>query len=106
MRGFLTKMIDRRLRRLTVTMTFGMVVVATAGIAAGHWNDPKFDDADMAVARAQLLLAGSPCGAPGDRNTESCEKMLRKAEELLAKAREAVSAAATAAVGGDVVLRR
>jgi hypothetical protein len=106
MRGFLTRIIDQRLRRLTVVMLFGLVVVATAGVVADSWNHPKFNEADLAVARAQLLIRGSACGTPGERTTESCERLLRKAEELLTKAREAVTAAATAAVGGDVILRR
>ena len=104
MRGFLTKIIDRRLRRLTAASTIGLAVVATVGITTGNFHDPKFDDAQIAVAKAQLLLDPSTCRAAGSRAAESCEKLVRRAEDLLTKAREAVAAAATAADGGDVVL--
>jgi hypothetical protein len=102
MRGFLTRTIDRRLRRLALGATFGMAVVTTTAVATGNFKNPGFDDAHLAVEKAQILLSDSACGTPGERAADSCVKLIRTAEELLARAREAVTAAATAADGGDV----
>ena len=105
MHGFLTRMIDQRLRRLALGATIGMVIVTTIGVVTGNFQNPRFDEANLAVEKAQILLSDSACGPGGARATDSCVKLVRTAEELLARAREAVAAAATVADGGDVVLQ-
>ena len=104
MHGFLTRMIDQRLRRLALGATFGMAIVTTIGLVTGTSQTPRFDEAHLAVEKAQILLSHSACGTPGERATDDCVKFIRQAEELLARAREAVNAAATIADGGDVVI--
>ena len=104
MHGFLTKMIDQRLRRLALGATIGMVIVTSIGSITGSFQNPRFDEAHLAVEKAQILLSTSACGTPGERATDSCVKLVQKAEELLKRAQEAVNAAATVADGGDVVI--
>lgn len=104
MHGFLTRMIDQRLRRLALGATFGMVIVTTIGVVTGTFQNPRFDEAHFAVEKAQILLSDSACGTPGERAADACVKLIRTAEELLARAREAVTAAATIADGGDVAI--
>ena len=106
MTGFLTKIIDRQLRRLTVGTAFGVAVVTTTALATSQFEEPKFDEAGLAVEKAQLLLTGTTCGEPGEKTTEACAKLMKRAQELLAKARDAIGAAAIKADGGDVDLRR
>ena len=104
MHGFLTRMIDQRLRRLALGATIGMAIVTTIGLVTGNFQNPRFDEVHLAVEKAQILLSKSACGTPGERATDSCVKLVRKAEDLLERAREAVNAAATVADGGDVVI--
>lgn len=106
MRGFLLRIIDRRLRQLTVATTLGVGVVATAAVATGRATDPNLDDASLAVERAQILLSTAECDGDGAKATESCERLRKKAEALLGEARDALSAAETVSVGGDVVLKK
>ena len=106
MTGFLTKIIDRQLRRLVMGAAAGMAVVSTTAVASGRFHDPNIDLAEVAIEKAQGLLALTVCGNPGEKTTEDCDKLVKKAQDLLAKTRDAVSAAAVAADGGDVVLRR
>lgn len=104
MRGFLQRIIDRRLRQLTVATTLGLGVVATAAVATGRVADPKLDDANIALERAQMLLRAAECGGAGEAATASCEQQVRKAAMLLVQARNALSAASTIVDGGDVDL--
>jgi len=106
MTGFLTKIIDRQLRRLVMGAAVGMAVVSSTAVAAGRFHDPNLDLAEAAIEKAQGLIALTECGNPGEKTTEACDKLLKRAQELLAKTRDAVSAAAVAADGGDVVLPR
>jgi len=106
MTGYLTKIIDRQLRQLTMSAVVGMTVVSTTAVAASRFHDANLDLADAAIEKAQVLLASTVCGNPGEKTTEDCDKLLKKAQELLSKTRDAVSAAAVAADGGDVELRR
>ena len=101
MRGFLIRMIEQRLQRLAVGTALGLML-ATTGTVATNGFDLKFDEADLAVEKAQVLLGDRACGTPGDRTTQECERHLRNALESLARARKAVNAAATAADGGTV----
>jgi hypothetical protein len=106
MTGFLTKIIDRQLRRLALGTAFSVLVVTTTALAMSRFHDPKFDEADLAVEKAQILLNAAACGVPGEKTTEACDKLMKRAQELLARARDAISAAAITADGGDVDLRR
>jgi hypothetical protein len=100
MHGFVTRMVQRRLRRLVVGSTIGMMILTTAAVAAGRYQDPKFDEAGLAVEKAQILLGGAECGNPGEKTTVACQKQLKRALDLLARARATVNAAAVAADGG------
>ena len=107
MQGFLLNIIQRQLRRLTLGAAVSMAIVWAAALGTTGSQEPKFNRADLAVKRAQFLLGPSLCVAPSEQQTESCQNLVRRAEELLVKARQAVTAAATVADGGDVaVLRR
>ena len=104
MTGFLTRMIDQQLRRLTLGAILGIAVVSTAAVAASRFHDANLDLAEAAIEKAQGLLALTVCGNPGEKTTEDCDKLVQKAQDLLAKTRDAVNAAAVAADGGDVDL--
>jgi hypothetical protein len=106
MTGYLTKIIDRQLRRITLATVIGIAVVTTTALAISRFHDPKFDEADIAVEKAQILLNAAACGVPGEKTTEACDRLMKRAQELLAKARDAITAAAITADGGDVELRR
>ena len=93
MRGFLTRIVERRLRRLAVGAGFG-VVIGTTSAAGTSAPDPRFDQADFAAERAQILLTDA-CAAPGQTATGACEKRLQKALELLARVRATISEAGT-----------
>ena len=100
MQGFLKKIVERRLRRLAFTSTLGILAITTTAVAASRFHDSNLDLANAAVEKAQGLLALTVCGNPGDKTTEACEKEVKRAQDLLAKAHEAIAAAATAADGG------
>ena len=106
MQGFLLRIIQRRLRQLSVGTTFGAVVVTTAVVAAARFHDQRFDTADAAVVQAQNLLVAAVCGEPELKPTVECEKHARRAQELLARAREEISSAAAAADGIGVQITR
>ena len=106
MTGYLTKIIDRQLRRVTLATVLGIAVVTTTALAMSRFDEPKFDEAELAVEKAQILLTGTACGEPGQKTTATCDKLMKRAQELLAKARDAISAAAITADGGDVALPR
>ena len=100
MTGYLTRIIDRQLRRVTLITTIGITILTTTALAMSRFHDTDLDLAAVAVEKAQGLLALTECGLPGEKTTEACEKEARKAEELLAKAYAAIAAAALAADGG------
>ena len=107
MQGFLLNIIQRQLRRLTLGAAISMAIVSATALGTTALPERKFNQAEIAVARAQFLLGPSLCAAPSEQQTEFCESLVRRAEEFLAKARQAVTAAATVADSGDVaVLRR
>ena len=102
MRVTSTRIIDRRrLRHMAVVFTLG-VVSASAAAAASRLHDSDLDLAAAAAEKAQFLLVEQVvCGNPGEKSTEACDKQVKKAVELLARVREAIAAAATAADGGN-----
>ena len=92
MRGFLTKIVERRLRRLSLGAGFGIVLGTTGAMAAGGTPDPRFDSADLAAERAQILLTDA-CGEPTPGPAGPCQKRLQKALELLSRVRETINEA-------------
>lgn len=107
MHGFLLNIIQRQLRRLMLGATVSMAILSATDLGTAGFQEPKFNQADLAVEKAQFLLGPSLCVASSEPQTEFCENLVRRAEEFLARARQAVTAAATVADGGDVaVLRR
>lgn len=99
MQGFLTRMVERRMRRWALATALGIGAISTTAVAAGRFHDPRFDDADLALEKAQILLTAAVCGGEGEKTTTECLKYVKRAEDLLAKAREAVHSAALAADG-------
>jgi hypothetical protein len=95
MRGFLTRIIDRRLRRLALGATFGVAIGTTSALSATAVEDSRFDNVDLAAERAQILLT-DVCDTPGGQPAVACEKRLQKALELLARVRQAINEASLA----------
>lgn len=106
MNGYLMNIIQRQLRRLTLGATISLVIVSATSLDTAAFPEPKFNEADLAVEKAQFLLGPSLCVTPSEQHTEFCENLVKRAEELLARARQAVTAAATVADGGDVAVMR
>jgi hypothetical protein len=104
MRGFLTKDIERQLRLVTVGAAIGAVIVVSSA-SDNATTATEFNQAELAVERAQSLLRPSLCSAPA-ASAESCDSLVRQAEDLLAQARAAVTAASTIVDGGDVDVPR
>lgn len=100
MRGFLTRMIQRRLERLTVGTVLGMAIITTGAVVASGFEVPGLGEADVAVEKAQVVLGFAECGTRDATTTAECEKELRNALQALARARSAISGAATAADRG------
>ena len=96
MRGFLTKIVERRLRRLTLGAGLGVVIGTTSAMAATGTPDSRFDGADLAAERAQILLTDA-CGQSGSEPAGSCEKRLQKALELLTRVRATINEASRGA---------
>ena len=92
MRGFLTKIVERRLRRLTLGAGLGVLIGTTSAMSAVGTPDPKFDGADLAAERAQILLTDA-CGEPASTPAGPCEKRVEKALELLARVRATINEA-------------
>jgi type VI protein secretion system component VasK len=100
MRGFLTKIVQRQLRRIALGATLGMALAMTSTVVTTTpAYDTNLDVADLAAERAQILLAGADCGLPDGRSTEKCERHMRKALALLASVREAITRPTSAAQG-------
>ena len=100
MRGYLTNIIERQMRRLALGAVFGLGVgsigiVATQDAGADH---PTLMGAELAAARAQILLT-DVCGERMAEPSGACEKRLEKALDLLARVRATITEAATTAAG-------
>jgi predicted nuclease with TOPRIM domain len=91
MRGFLMKIVQRQLRGIALGAAFGMVVATSSAVATTPVHDPNLYAADLAAERAQILLAAVDCGVPGDGPMQKCERHMKKALELLARVREAIT---------------
>jgi hypothetical protein len=96
MRGFLIRIIHRRLQRLALGTAFGMALVTSSAVAASRYHDPGSSDAVSTIDQARILL-GDVCSAPSETTTASCEKELKEVLDALARNRAAIKAA-----GGDV----
>lgn len=92
MRGFLTRIIDRRMRRLALGATFGVAVGTTSAMSTTEAQDSRFENADLSAERAQILLTDA-CGTPGGQPATACEKRLQKALELLSRVRQTINEA-------------
>jgi hypothetical protein len=99
MHDTLMKVLNRRIRRLAMGSTLG-VMAATTAVLSSRVHDPNLDQADVAAEKAQILLGSAPCGAPGEKSTEACQRRVKRALDLLARVREIVTAA-TAGDGGE-----
>ena len=106
MKGFLARNVDRQLRRMTLGTMVGVAIITTSAVATGRTDEPTFDQAEIAVKRAQTLLTTGVCDSPDARTSAACAKLMKKAKDPLSKAADAISAAAVAADGGDVDLKR
>lgn len=102
MHGFLTTMVQRQMRRLALGATLGMAIVTTTAVAAARFHDPRFDEADLAVEKALILLSVAECGTAGEKSTEACQRHQSKTIDLLTKARAGIAAAAAAADGAPI----
>lgn len=100
MRGFLTRIILRRMERLALGTILGMAIVTTSAVATSGLQDPELGEAELAVEKAQVVLGFAVCGAPDAQTTAQCEKELRNALQALARARSAILGVATAADRG------
>ena len=96
MRGFLIRIIQRRLQRLAFGTAFGMALVTSSAVAASRYHDPGSSGAVPSVEQARTLL-GDVCSAPDETMTAPCQKELKKVLDALARNRAAIRAA-----GGDV----
>jgi hypothetical protein len=74
MTGYLTKIIDRQLRRVTLATVLGIAVVTTTALAMGRFDHQNFGEAEHAVEKAQILLNDAACGVPGEKTTEACDQ--------------------------------
>lgn len=99
MHDVLMRVMTRGIRRVAVGSALG-VVAATTTVISNRVRDPNLDQADVAAEKAQILLGSAPCGVPGEKSTEACERRVKRALDLLARVREIVTAA-TAADGGE-----
>ncbi|HEY5546568.1 MAG TPA: hypothetical protein VIK50_10975 [Gemmatimonadaceae bacterium] len=99
MRGFLTKIIQRQLRRIVLGAALGMFLATTSAVAANNVKVAKLDEAVLATEKAQVLLAATDCGAPGEKSTVVCETRMKRVLELLGRVREAIAGLATPASG-------
>jgi len=91
----------RRRRRAAMVLTLGVASVTSTAAAARRLHDSDLDLAAAAVEKAEGLLLLVQCGVPGEKSTEECDKEVTKASALLARARQAIVDAATAADGGE-----
>ena len=90
MRGFLTKIIERRLRRLTLGALFGVAIGSFGMVTTERIDHPTLDGADLAAERAEILL-NDVCGAAAEEPAGACEKRLEKALALLARVRATIN---------------
>jgi hypothetical protein len=90
-----------RTRRLAAFAVLTVIAVTTtAGAASARLHDPKFDYADLALEKAQVLLLAASCPSADDKATKECEKARDKAITDILSARQDVADAAAAADGG------
>lgn len=88
----MTKIVERRLRRLTLGAGFGVVIGTTSAVSASGTPDPRLDGVDLAAERAQILLTDA-CGEPASGPAGPCERRLQKALEVLERVRATISEA-------------
>jgi hypothetical protein len=94
--------------RMTATVaTLAMLVLATSSAIAAsrRFHDPKFDSADLAAEKAEILLESAVCGVEGAKSTKGYEKALAKAIAALVEARASIADAVAAADGAGASQR-
>jgi hypothetical protein len=89
-----------RTRRLAAFAVLTVIALTTTAGAAARLHDPKFDYADLALEKAQVLLLAASCPSADDKATKECEKARDKAITDILSARQDVADAAAAADGG------
>lgn len=91
MHGLLWTVITRPIQRLMILGAIGTLVAATA-FASNRDQHARLDGADLALEKARILLGAPVCTSTGQRDTEACDKVLRRAMERLNRARSMVEA--------------
>lgn len=94
----------RPIRRAAIAVTIVVTIMSTAAMAMARRHDPKFDEADLALEKAQILLGAAACGGD-EKAMKECQKNVDKAIQDIAIARAEVAAAAAASDGSTILLR-
>lgn len=94
----------RPIRRAAIAVTIAVTIVSTAAMAMARPHDPKFDEADLALEKAQILLGAAACGGD-EKAMKECQKNVDKAIQDIVIARAEVAAAAAASDAGTILLR-
>lgn len=94
----------RPIRRAAMAVTIVVTIMSTAAMAMARPHDPKFDEADLALEKAQILLGAAACGGD-EKAMRECQKNVDKAIQDIVTARAEVAAAAAASDGSAILLR-
>lgn len=94
----------RPIRRAAMAVTIVVTIMSTAAMAMARPHDPKFDEADLALEKAQILLGAAACGGD-EKAMRECQKNVDKAIQDIVTARAEVAAAAAASDAGAILLR-
>lgn len=94
----------RPVRRAAIAVTVVVTIMSTAAVAMTRRHDPKFDEADLALEKAQILLGAAACGGD-EKAMKECQKNVDKAIQDIVIARAEVAAAAAASDGSTILLR-
>jgi hypothetical protein len=94
----------RPIRRAAIAVTIAVTIMSTAAMSMARPHDPKFDEADLALEKAQILLGAAACGGD-EKAMKECQKNLDKAIQDIVIARADVAAAAAASDGSTGLLR-
>ena len=92
MRGFLTKIIERRLRRLGFGALCSMAIGTVSAVPGQRADRPTLSGAELATARAEILLT-DVCDGRVETPSTACEQRLEKALVLLARVRATINEA-------------
>ena len=87
MHDTLMRVMTRGIRRVTVGSALG-VLAATTAVVSDRTSGPNLDEAAHAAERAQLLVRAAECGVPEAKSTETCQRYLKRASDLLVRVRQ------------------